>query len=119
MGVYEKIPGSGVWYVRWRDASGADRKKKIGGRAEAVKAYKRLSSAAELERVSPGFMGPPQVARKTLQEAIDLRLATMTVKPGQRKIYSLYAEMWLRVLGASRPLDQVSPGELDLWRKSQ
>jgi integrase len=40
-GIYEKVPGSGIWWVRYADASATIRREKIGTRSAAVKLYQK------------------------------------------------------------------------------
>lgn len=47
-GVFEKVAGSGVWWVRYVDAEGKLRREKVGAYSVAVKAYnKRKAQAIE------------------------------------------------------------------------
>lgn len=36
-GIYEKVKGSGIWWVRWTDAAGNKRREKAGAKGNAVK----------------------------------------------------------------------------------
>jgi hypothetical protein len=47
-GVYEKVPDSGVWWIRYADESGRIRREKAGTRAAATNLY-RLRKAAVLQ----------------------------------------------------------------------
>lgn len=47
-GVFEKDPGSGVWWIRFIDAEGALRREKVGTKSAAIKLYsKRKTDALE------------------------------------------------------------------------
>jgi integrase len=53
-GVFQKVKGSGVYWVRYTDATGVRRKKKIGSFGNAVKVYDKRSSEARLGVIPPG-----------------------------------------------------------------
>jgi len=40
-GIYEKIPGSGVWWVRYADVSGRIRREKVGNKSSAIQLYQK------------------------------------------------------------------------------
>ena len=46
-GVYEKMPGSGIWYVRYADMAGRMRKEKAGTKSAAGTLYINRSSTSE------------------------------------------------------------------------
>jgi len=47
-GVFEKVSGSGVWWIRFIDAEGALRREKVGSKSAAIKLYgKRKTDAME------------------------------------------------------------------------
>ena len=45
-GVFEKNPGSGVWWVRFIDAEGALRREKAGSKSAAIKLYRKRKNEA-------------------------------------------------------------------------
>jgi integrase len=40
-GVFEKLPGSGIWWVRFADGSGRIRREKVGSKSAAIQLYMR------------------------------------------------------------------------------
>ena len=48
-GVYEKLPGSGEWWVRFADSTGKIRREKAGTKAAAKQLY-QIRKAASLAR---------------------------------------------------------------------
>jgi hypothetical protein len=47
-GIFEKVPGSGVWWIRYTDCEGAYHREKVGSKSSATKAYhKRKTEAME------------------------------------------------------------------------
>jgi integrase len=45
-GVFEKVPGSGVWWIRFIDAEGALRREKVGSKSAAINLYSIRKSEA-------------------------------------------------------------------------
>ena len=45
-GIYEKQPGSGIWYVRYVDAGGRYRREKAGSKSAAILLYRKRKTEA-------------------------------------------------------------------------
>jgi hypothetical protein len=45
-GVYEKLPGSGVWWINYFDSQGKRRREKAGRRSDAVSLYLKRKTEA-------------------------------------------------------------------------
>ncbi|HMK29501.1 MAG TPA: site-specific integrase [Terriglobales bacterium] len=45
-GIYEKIPGSGIWWIRYTDASGRLRREKAGTKSAAILLYRKRKQEA-------------------------------------------------------------------------
>jgi integrase len=45
-GVFEKLPGSGVWWVRYADARGKLRREKVGSKSAAISLYRKRKTQA-------------------------------------------------------------------------
>jgi hypothetical protein len=55
-GVYEKVPGSGVWWVRYADSTGRIRREKAGNKGAAIKLYqKRKTEVLQGVRLPENF----------------------------------------------------------------
>ncbi len=54
-GIFEKVPGSGVWYIRYADASGKIRKEKAGTVAVAGKLLLKRKAESQVERKLPSL----------------------------------------------------------------
>ncbi len=53
-GIFEKVPGSGVWWIRFADSEGIYRREKIGSKSAATKLYhKRKADALEGVKLPP------------------------------------------------------------------
>ena len=40
-GIYEKVPGSSVWWIRYADSTGKIRREKVGNKRAAIKLYQK------------------------------------------------------------------------------
>ncbi len=40
-GVYERIPGSGIWWIRYADENGKERREKVGSKRNAEALYRK------------------------------------------------------------------------------
>jgi len=58
-GVFEKIPGSGVWWIRYFDQFGKKRREKAGSKSVAIKLYgKRKQQVLEGKKLPELFRKP-------------------------------------------------------------
>src|SRR4029077_6524494 len=60
-GVFEKLPGSGVWWVRFADSSGRIRREKVGSKSAAIKLYQKRKT-----QVLEGKKLPENLRRKAV-----------------------------------------------------
>ena len=51
-GVFEKVPGSGVWWIRYADATGRIRREKAGTKSAALTLYRKRKTEVYKERNS-------------------------------------------------------------------
>jgi hypothetical protein len=73
-GVFEKEPGSGVWWIRFIDAEGALRREKVGSKSAAIKLYRSRKTDA---------MEGKKLPRKLRAPTITLRTQRRTMKGGR------------------------------------
>ncbi|MGE0405913.1 MAG: tyrosine-type recombinase/integrase [Candidatus Korobacteraceae bacterium] len=71
-GVFEKEPGSSVWWVRYFDAEGRKRREKVGTKSNAIKLYHKRKAAALEGKKLPEKLRAKPVA---FSELIDLAIA--------------------------------------------
>ena len=75
-GVYEKEPGSGVWWIRFK-SNGVTRREKIGRRGDAIAAYKdRKTSILRGEKLPATMKNRGIRLREIGQDAIDWYIRT-------------------------------------------
>src|SRR4051794_28001131 len=71
-GVYEKDPGSGIWWVRYADGSGQIRREKVGNRSAAVQLYrKRKTQVLQGEKLPENFRARAVTFTELAQDALD------------------------------------------------
>jgi integrase len=57
-GIFEKVPGSGVWWVRWHDSQGRRHREKIGPKSLAVKLYQKRRTEVLQQKKLPELHRP-------------------------------------------------------------
>ncbi len=70
-GIYEKVPGSGVWWIRYANETGEIRREKVGARSAATQLYqKRKTQVRQGEKLPENFrakaLGFAQLAQNAL-----------------------------------------------------
>lgn len=69
-GVFEKVRGSGVWWVRHVDADGILRREKVGSKSAAIKLYrKRKTDALEGRKLPQNLRKPPIALEEIAKDA--------------------------------------------------
>ena len=70
-GIFEKVPGSGVWYVHYYDAAGKRRREKAGTKANAIALYhKRKAEALAGRKLPERLRQRPVLFREIAEEAL-------------------------------------------------
>ena len=70
-GVYEKEPGSNVWWIRYHDAYGRLRREKVGLRTAAINLYrKRKTEALQGKKMPESFRARPITFGELAQDAL-------------------------------------------------
>ena len=54
-GIYEKLPGSGIYWVRYADRSGRIRREKAGAKSAAIKLYQKRKTECGSNAISSTF----------------------------------------------------------------
>lgn len=96
-GVFERPKGSGIYWVRYHDHRGKERREKVGSKSAAQKLYaKRKQQATERKK-----LGDLRAKELTLAEVIDTYLPiVLRDKPRPTASdYERYAEWWRKHLG--------------------
>jgi len=96
-GVYEKQPGSGIWWIRYMDASGRLRREKAGTKSAAILLYRKRKQEALEGRKLPEKLrsaGGPTLREfsRRFSQAIEIRSA------GKPRTLQFYKEQVKRLL---------------------
>jgi len=113
-GVYERITGSGVWWIRYKQ-DGIDHREKVGTRGNAIKLY-ALRRAAVIE----GIKLPANLRHKAITiEQIGQVAIEWYRNHGRRDLRTFSGRMNIIIdaLG-SRPASDLTPGQIDSWLSS-
>ncbi len=67
-GIFEKVPGSGMWWIRYADAAGRIRREKAGTKIAAEKLYYKRKAEALIEKKLPELSKKKPVSFDELAE---------------------------------------------------
>ena len=114
-GVYEKVPGSGVWWVRYADASGRIRREVAGARSAALALYQKRKTAGREGKKLPERLRSRSVSFAEL--AKDALEFSKTHERSYRDDRIRMAKIvgWL----GDRPAESVTPQEIERWLSSK
>lgn len=115
-GIFEKPPGSGIWYVRWTDEFGKDHKRKIGSKTQARDVYQKIRSS-----IVEGTYLPEKLERKRralLKDAIQAYLTESKATKRSLKDDARYGAVWIAELG-NMALEDVRPADVEAWRRQK
>ena len=121
-GVFEKLPGSGEWWIRYADASGRIRREKVGNKGAAIKLYqKRKTEVLQGKKLPEQFRAKAVTFNELADDAIEwakghkltweddvIRLKPLRDAFGSRTAESVTAqdlERWFASNGLSRNND--------------
>ena len=109
-GIFERHPGSGLWWVCYFDENGRKHREKVGPKGLALKVYQKRKNEIQERRFFP-----ERIRRKDslLSDAIKDYLAR--VKGGRLAGYAdakRQGELWKAALG-SRTLREINAGDVE------
>ncbi len=111
-GVYERVRGSGVWWINYYVA-GKQYREKVGSKSAAIKLYGVRKADALAGRKLPEIKNSKVV---TISQLID-DVLEFTEQHKDRRSYISKGEIVRKSLG-SRPADDLKPQELERWLRS-
>jgi site-specific recombinase XerD len=108
-GVYEKVPGSGVWWVRHVDAQGRLRREKAGTKSAAIALYrKRKTQSLEGKKLPEKLRRPPISFKDLSRDALAYSKAhKRTHKEDQRRMERICS--WF----GDMPAESITPKEIE------
>ena len=127
-GVYEKVPDSGVWWVRYADATGKVRRERVGNKGAALNLYRMRKTEVLQGKKLPANLRAKAVtfseladdalewakAHKLTWEDDEIRLKPMREAFGSRAAESITPqdiERWFRSAGTCRNKDSKRNGK--------
>ncbi|MBV9481923.1 MAG: hypothetical protein JO249_14385, partial [Acidobacteria bacterium] len=114
-GVFEKVNGSGVWWIRYADANGRIRREKVGNRGAAIKLYrKRKTQVLQGEKLPENFRAK-SVRFSTLAEN------ALRYSESQKRSYrqDKYRMAFVEKAFGHRAADTITPHDLEGWLADQ
>lgn len=110
-GIYEKVRGTGIWWVRYADANGKIRREKTGNKSAAIKLYyKRKTEVLEGKKL------PEKLRARKVSFAELAKNALEYSKAHKRSYRDDEVRMArLREWLGQRPAESVSPQKIERW----
>jgi integrase len=110
-GVFEKLPGSGVWWICYFDSDGRKRREKVGRKSAAIEFYrKRKTEVMEgkklPEKLRARKVGFAELAKDTLEYS---RAHKRSFRDDEIRMAKLTD--WL----GDRPAESINPQEIERW----
>jgi len=108
-GVFEKVPGSGEWWIRYNDSNGRYRREKAGSKSVAIKLVdKRRTEALQGKKL------PEKLRRATVTFA-DIARDALSYSKAHKRTYDDDLARMERILGwfRDRSADSITPQEIE------
>lgn len=120
-GVYERDPGSGIWWIRYIDEHGKLRRRRVGPKVLAKRFYRDAKQKVAAAKVVIAIAGPEQpkpLPPRTVTAMIDDVLARIKGQLRSERNYIQSAKLW-KAAFPDTALDAVLPGDIERWRAMQ
>ncbi|MFN8611585.1 MAG: site-specific integrase [Vulcanimicrobiota bacterium] len=116
-GLFQRPPGSGIWWIRYHDENGKEKRQKIGSKSVAKRAYLHKKAEAlrfkALPHERPVVVVPKE--RISISSLVD-RYAEMTrVNLRNWKHYERYGQYWKDFIG-HMDIDDVLPSHIEDYK---
>jgi integrase len=114
-GVYERVPGSDEWWIRYADSSGRIRREKVGTKAAAQNLYrKRKTEVLQRKKLPELFRAKAVSFNELADDAIEWSKAhKVTWEDDVERLRPL------RESFGSKTAESITPQEFDRWLTSQ
>ncbi len=115
-GVFEKVPGSDIWWIQYFDASGRRRREKAGRRSDAITLLsKRKTEKLQRKKLPENLRTKPV----TFGELADDAIEHFKAENGERSTQELTLKYeTLRPVFGSRAAEDISKQEIVRWLTS-
>jgi integrase len=112
-GAFEKVKGSGVWWIRYWDADGGKRRERAGTKSVAMKLYiKRKQEALEGKKLPENLKKRETTFGELMDGAIEY--SRRNTPEGGEKRYKCRMDI-IRERFGSLPADSITPQVLSRW----
>ena len=112
-GVFEKVNGSGVWWIRYHDATGRLRRERAGTKSVAIKLYiKRKQEALEGNKLPENLRKRQTTFGELMDDAIEY--SQRNRPEGGEKRYKCRMDIIRERFGLV-PADSITPQALSRW----
>lgn len=110
-GVFEKVPGSGIWWVRYADANGKIRREKVGNKGAAIKLYaKRKTGVWQGVKLPENFKAKPVEMRVLIADAMEhCRNNNRGFAQDNLRLLTIFREF------GSRTAASITPQDIERW----
>jgi site-specific recombinase XerD len=114
-GIFEKVPGSGEWWIRYADSTGRIRREKAGNRSAAVNLYRKRKS-----EVLQGVKLPETLRAKKVSFN-DLAKDALEYSKMHKRSYGddVIRMAKLQESFADRAAESITPQEIERWLSSK
>jgi integrase len=110
-GLWEREPGSGIWWIRYRDADGKLRREKVGSRSAAKALLDKRRVARRLGEKLPESIRTAPIKFEEIANSAKEHVEKHNAKP-QTVLHRI--DEWIKAFGA-KPAESVTPEEIDKW----
>src|SRR6516162_4765825 len=108
-GVYEKVPGSGVYWIRYADWQGKIRREKAGTKANAIKLYHlRKVEALQRKKLPDTLRGNPITFAKIAPDALEYSRTHKRSADDDKERMDVLIELF-----GDAPAEHISPQEIE------
>ena len=113
-GVFEKIPGSGVWWIQYFDTTGRRRRERIGAKSAAIKVVEKRRTDVRVGVKMPENLRARAVTFKELADRalVWSRAEKKSYYDDELRIKPLIAEF------GNQPAEQITAGDIRRWLNS-
>jgi integrase len=114
-GIYEKIAGSGVWWVRYADATGKIRREKVGNKGAALKLYqKRKTEVMQRKKLPEDFRAKAVTFNELADDALEwARAHKLTWEDDEIRLKPMREQFGARVA------ENITPQDIERWFRSE
>jgi integrase len=110
-GVYEKVAGSGIWWVRYADATGKVRRERVGGKGAALKLYQmRKTQVMQGKKLPEHFRAKPVSFSELADDAMEwAKSHKLTWEDDEIRL------MPMREVFGARAAESITPQDIERW----